>query len=242
MSGPELIAWVARATLPVISTWSDQSLIDMGWYDSPSRKELYTQTSAGIWIPKTDGAGRRNVVEQNSAAISAQVVDIRTGAGVLPNISRIMQLQGILGADISDIDVQLSYLHKGPSVPLIIAGGAGLGAAVTLIDASVEITAGRAALGDQFYLEKVIISVNSSTANAGGVLRFYRNTAGTEIFEVACCAHFGGRELNCMCDLGEVIGAGTIGDIDAIVDVAFITNFANDNVIYITPYYRVLTP
>jgi hypothetical protein len=60
----ELIAWVAKVTLATISNMTTAELVRIGWYNNPVVDILYSMTSAGVWVAKTDASGR--VTEANS--------------------------------------------------------------------------------------------------------------------------------------------------------------------------------
>jgi len=63
-----LIVKVAELTLTYISTWNQEYLEYVGWLNNPIIETLYSMTSAGAWIAKTDASGRET--EANSTTMT----------------------------------------------------------------------------------------------------------------------------------------------------------------------------
>lgn len=63
----ELISWVSTVTLARISEMTNAELIRIGWLGNPLVDILYSMTSAGVWIARTDASGR--LTEANSGDI-----------------------------------------------------------------------------------------------------------------------------------------------------------------------------
>ena len=92
----EIIAQVATTTLAVISKFNPQELIRIGWLVvdkngkigvNPVIDILYSMTSAGVWIARTDASGL--VEEANSLDIYTRTVYIETRKSNEPTIARL---------------------------------------------------------------------------------------------------------------------------------------------------------
>ena len=101
MSEAELIDWITRvgngvlATgLTEISSWPIQEKIDMGWYDNPAVKILYSLTSAGAFAARTDPYG--HVEEANSGVMNAGVSHVKDAAraALFPTINALPSTLG----------------------------------------------------------------------------------------------------------------------------------------------------
>lgn len=57
---------MARATLADISSYPTYELQRIGWTDNPLVKVLYSLTSSGVWIARTDTNGQAKTVESNA--------------------------------------------------------------------------------------------------------------------------------------------------------------------------------
>ena len=68
----EIVAMVSTLTLATISTWTDEELQRVGWDRSSTVRELYTQTSAGVWIAQRNATGL--LTEANSSVISGRIL------------------------------------------------------------------------------------------------------------------------------------------------------------------------
>lgn len=58
-----IVAKVAEVTLAVISQWDERELKRVGWTNNPIIDILYSLTSAGVWIARTDTLGGGKVVD-----------------------------------------------------------------------------------------------------------------------------------------------------------------------------------
>ena len=70
MGAAELVAWVTNYTLANLSKLPKGVLVEAGWYDSYG-VDLYTVTSAGVWIAARDTSGR--LTDANSGSISSNI-------------------------------------------------------------------------------------------------------------------------------------------------------------------------
>jgi len=69
-----IISTVGTIGLDVISTWTQERLDYLGWTNNPIIDILYSMTSAGVWVARTDASGR--VTEANSITIDGYLADI----------------------------------------------------------------------------------------------------------------------------------------------------------------------
>jgi len=117
LNAADIIAAVAasKPSLAVISTLGADELERIGWLNNPVIDILYSMTSAGVWIARTDASGRET--EANSASISSNVA---TSAGysrmTFPLVS-------------SQTSLTSSFARRIAQIPLTEAGGA-IGATV----------------------------------------------------------------------------------------------------------------
>jgi len=113
-----IISTVGTITLAVISTWTQERLDYLGWTNNPIIDILYSMTSAGVWVARTDASGQQLVVESNSAGIIAHAeymkYDIRAQ---LP-----LSVAGTSGNISSDRAEKLQ--HKVTLLPATLANGA----------------------------------------------------------------------------------------------------------------------
>jgi len=127
MSEAELIDWATRvgngvlATgLTEISSWPIQDKIDMGWYDNPAVKILYSLTSAGAFAARTNASGK--LTEANSTAIYGSALAI----------ARLTAAPSVSDASILSYSAAQTYVRRIAVVPFASNVGGTLDADVDL--------------------------------------------------------------------------------------------------------------
>jgi hypothetical protein len=82
----DIISKVSTITLAEISRLGTDELIRIGWLNNPVIDILYSMTSAGVWVAKTDSSGQQKVVEASSSAnkYNNQYTQSRPLVGVSP--------------------------------------------------------------------------------------------------------------------------------------------------------------
>lgn len=126
MSEAELIAWITRvgggvyATgLTVISGWSVQDKINIGFYDNPAVGKLLELTSAGVFTARTNASGL--LTEANSSTISNSIAQHR-------NLTLSARPPSVAGV-IPTTEVQASnFARRIVTVPLLSNAGGGFDA------------------------------------------------------------------------------------------------------------------
>jgi len=116
MSPADIIAFEATNTLAVISTWSTEELIRIGWIGNPIVDILYSMTSAGVWIARTNASGQET--EANSSSINTQTqnaVNFIRAFSPTAHVSTITPTSSTIAA----------YIHRRyVVVPIVLVGGA----------------------------------------------------------------------------------------------------------------------
>jgi hypothetical protein len=59
----EIVTMVATVTLATISTWTEERLDYLGWTNNPIIEILYSMTSAGVWVARTNSLGYPQVAD-----------------------------------------------------------------------------------------------------------------------------------------------------------------------------------
>lgn len=143
----QLVAWVAQVTLAKISLMSEDYLRYIGWFDNPVVDILYTMTSAGVWIARTDTSGQVKTVESNSTALSTYANRVVTFLRAAANPS--ITPQGSGG--------DAYYTHQIARIPFVSDAGGNPTGDVSLVGATVG-----------YYNVARILAIVSS--DAGGAL------------------------------------------------------------------------
>jgi hypothetical protein len=109
LSPAGIISAVSTITLAAISTWSIDELKRVGWLNNPIVDILYSMTSAGVWIARTDASGYQQVADTatktNLVAFGYQGANPMVGAcSTSSTVAAVMQ-------------------HKIAQIPLTEAGG-----------------------------------------------------------------------------------------------------------------------
>lgn len=121
MSEAELIAWITRvgggvyATgLTVISGWSVQDKINIGFYDNPAVGKLLELTSAGVFTARTNASGQ--LTEANSTVTIARQLLLAKN-GLHPTVAYMAEAM-------ETVAVANNLMRRIVQVPLTEAGGA----------------------------------------------------------------------------------------------------------------------
>ena len=129
-------------------------------------------------------------------------------------------------------------LIKGSGATLQVAGGAGAAAQQTVIDSS---SIAGIVDSDKVYLEKLHISCLCATETDNMILTLSSNDATpTELMRLAING-MTSQMVDVMLDLGDAYDAGnpTYGDIVA-QGLAGLNPMTDNDLVYLTPYYRVI--
>ena len=113
-SPSDIIAKVGVIQLSNISMLGPDELIRIGWLNNPIIDILYSMTSAGVWIARTDSSGQPKVVEANGAAISSRINSNKNFVATLTSASE---------ADGTSVTSELGWIEIPPTV-VTRAGGA----------------------------------------------------------------------------------------------------------------------
>ena len=130
LSPADIIAKVATITLANISLLGPDELERIGWLNNPIIDILYSMTSAGVWIARTDSSGQLKVAEEYSSKIEAW--SRYTPQVISPSVSGYQ----------SSNTYYLQYAKRIARIPYLLAGGvqanlplvAGLGGYYAVID------------------------------------------------------------------------------------------------------------
>lgn len=156
---------VSVITLAKLSTWTHEYLAYLGWFDNPIIERLYTLTSAGVWIARTDTSGRIATVEQNSDPI----LSTTAYASSRPLIS---------GTPSSGTNRTMA-VKRMSRIPVVLDGA---GQALNTVLVSDPATA-------HFpVLDGFIIKPNAGCAIAGGLTMGFESPAGTAIETIVTAA------------------------------------------------------
>ena len=168
MSPDQIIAFVAINTLAVISTWSTDELIRIGWLGNPIVDILYSLTSAGVWIARTDTSGRET--EANSAAIKSNVEQSMWNlrASVPPTIN---------GYPLSSANATAMVRKIGILARTITANAGGT------LDADIPIVAASGA-GTLFFGVAELLNIRANQIVAAGATLVIQNGAGVALAEI----------------------------------------------------------
>jgi len=168
MDAAELIDFVSRTTLAEISSWSAQDLEDIGWTNNPLVNILYSLTSAGVWIARTDTSGRET--EANSAAIKSNVEQSMWNlrASVPPTIN---------GYPLSSANATAMVRKIGILARTITANAGGT------LDADIPIVAASGA-GTLFFGVAELLNIRANQIVAAGATLVIQNGAGVALAEI----------------------------------------------------------
>lgn len=158
-SPADIITMVATIGLTTISEWSEQELKRVGWTNNPIIDILYSLTSAGVWIAKTDTSGQDKVVEANSADIRTRTLQTAYGA-MGPFVNALMS------AGSSTVTM---FEKRVTTVPYALAGG---------VQANLSLCADTGEASFNVIDGIIVIPVN---ALAGGLTMQFESPAGTAI-------------------------------------------------------------
>jgi len=158
LSPADIIAKVATITLANISLWGTEELERIGWLNNPVIDILYSMTSTGVWIARTDTSGL--VAEANSSTIADHT-------GLINGI----QLVGALRrAGFTEAEIATAQIQCGSYAVSLGAGG-------TLA----ETTLHSGTAGKKLFLVEVsaFLSMAADTAGSSAKVTIKEETAGT---------------------------------------------------------------
>lgn len=159
MSPAEIVAELALGTSYTLASLSQETVKEqrrIGWLGNPFVHELYTLTSAGIWVSNKDASGL--LAESNSATIKNYML----------NTNRFVQGPTITAPTTSITDSAL-YAKRVVTVPYLLAGGSQLNLVIIPDPASAHYP----------VLDGLIIK--PTDAIAGGLNLLLESPAGTDI-------------------------------------------------------------
>ncbi|MEA3560055.1 MAG: hypothetical protein U9R75_12450 [Candidatus Thermoplasmatota archaeon] len=231
-SPADIIAFVAQRTLAEISTMSADALEHIGWfyrpdpngpyYVNPVVNILYSLTSAGIWIARTDASGK--VEEANSHNIRGDTQYMNGRMVKLSNIARLIDL-GV--NDTGTLPLKIALIDE------TLAAGGTLGATPLV-----------AAITDkQIYPERVHLELIPATTNISGLggdsaIITLQDDAGTPVVS--------GRGVlshtQQICDMKMLIPTTHTKDLDMVVEAGISGNVGASRIIGYILYQGVTPP